>query len=535
MKKILSILKSKLLWTIIIIVGGAFVYLNYFAPEETVVEQLYTVTRGDVSQSVLLSGTVDAVGKADLSFGIAGKIESVHFEQGAVVEEGQVLAQLDTDILEADLLKAKGDVQSALANIRVSEASVQKAQAALDLVRADNRGDVTTLESAAEKLEETKNEQEVLVENARQDLLKNDLQVYPEVVVATLPAFTLTGSYSGGIEDEYRLRVYLSSQSNIGFSIDYSGVESGTVHFKGFDTPERLGNNGLFINFPSSGSGLNYNNSRWVIPIPNNRSTTYQTKLSAFNAAQTNATLAVTNAENDLQKLQAQEEGEVALTSAEEQQAIAALAEAEGSLAQAEGALLQARANVVRVEAQIEDAKIVAPFSGTLARIDFTEGETVAASEIGMTLITDGNFELSMNVPEIDIAKIGLDDTARITLDVYGPDVFWEGMVTGIELIETEVDGVPVYESTITVNQPDSRVRVGMNARAEIVLSQSNDVLAVPISYLKEEGNSFIATIKVNTETREDKVVELGLRGTNNFVEIKSGLEQGDIIIRPSD
>lgn len=72
-----------------------------------------TVKRGDVTVSVPLSGTLRYVRKADVSFGVSGRIASVEVSVGDVVETGQVIAILETPFLELAVLNAKTFLQQA--------------------------------------------------------------------------------------------------------------------------------------------------------------------------------------------------------------------------------------------------------------------------------------------------------------------------------------------------------------------------------------------------------------------------------------
>jgi HlyD family secretion protein len=517
------------------LIVGVTLYV-LIAPGQNRQSVTHEVERGDVTQAILLSGVVDATSNVDLSFGISGTLERVFFLEGQTVEEGDVLAALDTDALEADLLQANANVEAARANILTAEASVAKAEANLALVRAQNRGDTTTLAAAEERLVNTTAEREVLVSNALQELLDNDLQVYPDVVLGSLPSFELSGSYLGDEQGEYRFRVYTSSQSNIGYSLNVEGLEDAVVHFVAYDQPQALGEHGLFITFPSEGEGLNYNNSRWVIPVPNVRSSTYQSKLSAYNSARSAATIAIANARNEVERLQALEASDgISLDSAEELQAEAALAEARGVLAQRRSALAQTEAARARVRAQLNDGVIAAPFSGTVARVELQQGQRVTAGTPVMTLITQGEYVLSMSVPELDVSRISVGDSALITLNIYGDDVVWDGIVESIELVETEVDGVPVYRSDILLLEPDERIRIGMNARARIVLDTREDVIAIPASFIERSGEQSFVFVHQGPESVERRSVEIGLRGSNNFIEITNGLNEGEVLISPND
>lgn len=81
-----------------------------------------TVTRGDIIDSVTVSGTFISTSSYDLSFEKrSGYLSEVLVKAGDTVEEGQLLARLDTDELEM--------------NIKKQELAVEKAQISLDMAR----------------------------------------------------------------------------------------------------------------------------------------------------------------------------------------------------------------------------------------------------------------------------------------------------------------------------------------------------------------------------------------------------------------
>lgn len=514
----------------VVLLGGASIALF----NESVADQpALLVTERDVVQYVQLSGEVTAVDEAELAFAVGGKVAAIEVVQGETVEAGQVLARLESARLEADLAQANGSVAAAEATVVAAEAALQKAESNLSFVQAQNRGIDASITSAHTALSLTETEQATLVANAYRELLNNDLQAYQTDAYRTLSAPVVSGSYHSDAAGEYKIEFYRSGARS-GYSIRYSGLENGTASFDDFGLPVELGTRGLFVTLPVSGEGDSYGSSEWVVPVPNARSLSYQTKLSAYEKAQETEKQLVAQAEASLENLLAQQTvGEQsAITTAQEAQAQAAVAEAGANLLQAQASLQQARARVSMVEAQLADTVIIAPFAGIVASTDLTVGEIITTATPVMTLVSGDGHELRMNVPEIDIAKIDIGDEAKISLDAYGDMVVWSGKVTEIELTDTEVDGVPVYITTVTLTEPDKRIRIGMSARARIDIETVSQVVAVPASYIlsTEEGVQVFVQREQGVDPR---VVTLGLRGTDNYVVVTAGLVAGEYIVKP--
>ena len=496
-------------------------------------ESALLVTERDVVQYVQLSGEVNTAENIELSFGMMGKVVSIEARQGTSVETGAVLARLESDSLDADLAQAHGSVAVARASVAAANAALQKTKSNLSLVQAQNRGIDSSVASARTALLLTKTEQETLVVNVYRELLNNDLQAYQIDGYRTLSAPVISGSYHFDESGEYILEFYRSG-ARTGYSIRYSGLENGTISIDDYGLPVQLGTRGLFVTLPVAGEGDSYSISEWIVSVPNTRSESYQTKLSAYKKAQETQKKFVSQAETNLENLLAQQMvgDQVAITTAQEEQAQAAVAEAYANLLQAQAALQQAEAQVARIEAQLADTVITAPFAGVIAKIGLSVGEIIGVGVPVITLVSDDEYELRMNVPEIDIAKINVGSEAVVTLDAYGDSVTWRGEVTEIELIQTEVYGVPVYVSTITLNGTDQRIRIGMNARARIDIQAVSQAVAVPASYISFTGDGPFVFVQNNQQV-ERRVITLGLRGTDNYFEVNAGLAAGEHIVKP--
>jgi RND family efflux transporter MFP subunit len=78
---------------------------------------------------LVASGYVVARRSATVSVDITGRLTDVLFEEGAVVEKGQILARLDADLARYDLQLARGRLQAANAAIASIEAQMVEAEA----------------------------------------------------------------------------------------------------------------------------------------------------------------------------------------------------------------------------------------------------------------------------------------------------------------------------------------------------------------------------------------------------------------------
>jgi len=91
---------------------------------ETVRYTTEPVTRGDLTVVVTASGSVEPTNLVEISSELSGTVETVNVDYNSEVTEGQILAELDKDTLEAQ-------VQSARAQLAAAEAQVSNARATL--------------------------------------------------------------------------------------------------------------------------------------------------------------------------------------------------------------------------------------------------------------------------------------------------------------------------------------------------------------------------------------------------------------------
>ncbi|NLR76162.1 macrolide transporter subunit MacA [Leeia aquatica] len=120
--------QRKLIVTIILL-GGVYGYRQwtYEPPQEYLTA---SVVRGDLEQAVLATGTLQARYQVDVGAQASGQLRKLWVDAGSKVQQGQVLAEIDPQLVESDL-------KSALAQRDVLQAQLNSRQIGLQLARKE--------------------------------------------------------------------------------------------------------------------------------------------------------------------------------------------------------------------------------------------------------------------------------------------------------------------------------------------------------------------------------------------------------------
>jgi HlyD family secretion protein len=113
------------------IIGAVVLYLA--TGDSTVVQyKTAAVTRGDLTVIVTATGTLEPVNQVDVGTEVSGTIKTVEADYNDRVKVGQVLAQLDTSLLEAQMLQSRSLLESTQAQLIEVRATVVEARDILE-------------------------------------------------------------------------------------------------------------------------------------------------------------------------------------------------------------------------------------------------------------------------------------------------------------------------------------------------------------------------------------------------------------------
>ncbi|MBC7381652.1 MAG: efflux RND transporter periplasmic adaptor subunit [Bacteroidia bacterium] len=197
-----------------------------------------------------------------------------------------------------------------------------------------------------------------------------------------------------------------------------------------------------------------------------------------------------------------------------------------------EATLKESRKNLTRTE-------IFAPVSGIVSKLNVEKGERVvgtsqmAGTEM-MRIANLNDMEVSVDVNENDIIKVGLGDTTEIEVDAY-PNRKFKGQVTEIAnsattsalttsdqvtnfIVKIRILRSSYEDLTKKFGKRKSVFRPGMSASVEVQTERVKNILAVPIESVTVRGLSALDTLEDNKDKEKKKTVSL--ENNKNDIEV---------------
>ncbi len=171
--------------------------------------------------------------------------------------------------------------------------------------------------------------------------------------------------------------------------------------------------------------------------------------------------------------------------------------------------------------------------SGSSSSMDSMYGATTSSSgsytEIA-TISPDVSMSITISVDETDILSLEVGQTAAVSIDSLSDDTY-TGTVTEIDTSASTGSGVTTYTATITIEKVENML-AGMSASVVITIEGVDDALLIPVDALHQTSSTAYVYTEYDESTGEySGMVEVTIGLSNNsYVEITSGLEEGDVV-----
>ena len=182
-------------------------------------------------------------------------------------------------------------------------------------------------------------------------------------------------------------------------------------------------------------------------------------------------------------------------------QAIADRDRARANLRAAEANVGSARAALSSNVTQLNKAVIYSPVNGVVLARQIEPGQTVAASFNTPTLFVIAEdltrMKLEVSIDEADVGQVREGQKAHFTVDAF-PGQDFPAVITRVDLgsnlsaqssssatATTTSNQVVSYGATLSVANPDLRLRPGMTATADITTTEKRNVLLIPSAALR--------------------------------------------------
>ncbi|MGA8872127.1 MAG: efflux RND transporter periplasmic adaptor subunit [Candidatus Acidiferrales bacterium] len=204
----------------------------------------------------------------------------------------------------------------------------------------------------------------------------------------------------------------------------------------------------------------------------------------------------------------------------------------------------QAEANLHQAQLALEDADLVAPFSGYILARNIELGNLAESGTAAFTIADTHAVKISFGVPEDAVRRLRLGQQFSIHLQDDPKE--YNGRVTSIAASADEKNRVFAIE--VTVPNPKSYLKPGMIASLNLSGVQRPPVPSVPLSAVvadpaspgryavfvaNEEGGKWAAHLRDVTlgETHEGDVAVEGVNPSEKVVAVgAAGLKDGDFI-----
>ena len=474
------------------------------------------VSRGTVSQEISETGTVEKGKEIKLAFKSTGKIKRTYIRVGDDVELDDKLSELDSSQLSIQLNDAEASLAVAEANLNklLSGASPEE----IKVSQTDVQNDQIAMDIAKENLNQA-------YEDAVNILDDSYLKLYNSfTAVDAIHKKYFTGSDQESIKFKEnrdlvlvalnRTKSYLdivnadNNTQNIDLALSETKVSCDIVSIS-LAILRTVCEEGVYYSSVSSTDKALIDTQRTNINTVLTNITTSQQSISSMK-------LSLKSAEGDLQKTQDQ----LALLIAKPRQEDIDLYQAQ---------INEAQAKIDLIREQIKESSIFSPTAGQIARIDKKEGEIAQASEGVMYLIPADPFQVKVDIYEEDVVKMSTGNTVNISLSAF-PNEFFKGKIVSIDPAETLKEGVVYYETTIDFENPPEKIKPGMTADMTITTMIKETVLVILGAAIQvSDGQTMVQVL--NGKKIESRQIEIGIKGSDDMVEVVSGLKEGEEVI----
>jgi multidrug efflux pump subunit AcrA (membrane-fusion protein) len=133
-------------------------------------------------------------------------------------------------------------------------------------------------------------------------------------------------------------------------------------------------------------------------------------------------------------------------------------------------------------------------------------------------------------IREIDISKVQLNDSVRITIDALPDKVFWGKVIKIATIGEDHKDfDMKAFKVIVRFEKTDKDMKPGMTANNDIIIASYKDKLLIPLKAIFSKNGEQIVYLKHGGSIIEQ---EISLSGENEeFGAVEKGVKENDVVL----
>lgn len=469
------------------LLGGFFLYKKKTSSQKSQGDQSVStaiVKRTDISSELTASSSLSPKDTYEVTSLVEGEVIEANFEEGDVVEKGQVLYRIDASSMDSDLSSAQTSLQRAKESARTAQSDYaeETARIAGNTYRSTASGYIKTL---------------YIKEGDKVNNGTKIADLYDDSVMKITVPFLSGEAAEINVGDEAAVTLEDTGEQISGTVTVISSME------------ETLSGGRLVKNVTvevSNPGGLTTDTAASVTVDG------FVCSAEATFTAKTETTLSVELSGNkslEIENLLIHEGSyvdknsdlfRVTAKTAEEY-----LKEFKDAVESADDNLENAENKLSNTQDNVDDYTITAPISGTVITKNAKVGDKISKSSSGtttMAVIYDlSTMTLEMSVDELDVSSIKVGQSVEITADAVEGETF-TGTVTNVSLQSSYSNGVTNYPVTVTLDDTGSLLP-GMNVDAKIILDSSENALVIPASALMRGNRVYVKKSSDSTENAD--------------------------------
>lgn len=192
--------------------------------------------------------------------------------------------------------------------------------------------------------------------------------------------------------------------------------------------------------------------------------------------------------------------------------------------------LTQASSMAQISKSNLDKCDLRSPVNGFVGKRDIEVGMSAIQVTSAFEIVKINKVYIKVSVPENEIGSIKLGQKANMTVSALQNSQF-VGSVDNIGVVANKFSHT--YEVKILVNNPNLQLKPGMVCNVYIHAGKEQEQLVVSAKSLDvdEKGEAFVYLLNNDSQDVIKKQVSIG-KYHNNLVEIKSGLSEGDLVIK---
>ena len=481
--------KKKKVWLIVLIIAAIVIVLigsavkNMTSQIETAANtvEVEPVEKRDLSDSVSLKGTIAGQSKTNVMSLAAAEITAVNVQVGDIVKEGDPLVTLDQNDIEKQIAELKTNISNA--NAIAANDAAQK-QESLNEAKQDQ---ATTLAKATDSVNKAQASYDELVK--KRDDCQTKLNNKKNELNTAGNARDTAKNELDTAKKSYQDAQAEASADPTNADLLKKANDASSVYEQKQELYTSLCTNYETIN--GDIKSLQAELDAYPDQLKSAEEAVNTAK-SSYSDAETSTNRSVSTAQNtvDMQKYQTSTTRDL-------------------------------KDQLEQLQKQLADCTLSAPIGGVVTAVNVSVGDKNTAGTTMITIEDTSSLKVIVNVEEADILKIQEGMPATVSTDATGDEEI-KGTVTRVVRVKNQ--------------STNTKLLVGMSAKAKIVIKDRGTQLAVPYDLIRQDdnGDSYVLVAEANedgTATAVRKNIKVG-EEVDYYTEVTGGdLKEGDQLI----